>query len=128
MDTKQLISHNSKTLPDPHLTLRTGHIRSKDLLFFGRNRLRRMFFLREVLEVGITVTAESVSKVFGVSLRTAYRDLSEIKAAGIPISRNKTSYTIDPKRSIAWSIAVSEAWTKRMSDQSHDGKANNSTG
>lgn len=79
-----------------------------------------MLILREVLEVGITVTSENISKVFGVSLRTAYRDLSEIKAAGIPISRNESMYTIDPKRSVAWSMAVSKAWTKKMSDQSHD--------
>lgn len=59
------------------------------------NRLDRLFAILVLLQSKKYVTAEAISERFEISLRTVYRDIKALGAAGIPISyENARGYFI----------------------------------
>lgn len=102
-----------KTIQNLQLAEKTDNEMSTEFPVCTKKRVHRMLIIAGTLEMGITLTAKSISKGFGISLRTAYRDIDEVIAVGIPVIRTEGGFTIDPDRRSAWLRTVSEAWVCR---------------
>jgi len=103
-------TQNQAILPDPDSSKRTSTVQSIGLMECRKNRLYRMFIIVELLDAGITLTAKSISTGFGVSLRTAYRDIKELGSVGIPVSRADGDYKLNLDDRVVWSSAILDAW------------------
>lgn len=56
------------------------------------NRFNRIVSIFIHLQSGRIVKAQELAKRFQVSLRTIYRDIKSLEAAGVPISGESLSY------------------------------------
>lgn len=90
---------------------------------FGRNSLKRMIVIISLLQAGLSLTAKDVAKKFGISVRSAYRDLERLKALGIPIKHVEGCYMIDLDQWALWIRSMSDAWITRTNSSIIEGKA-----
>ena len=75
---------------------------SKGELNRVRSRLRRILHLMTILSSESGFTADDLIKMFGVSRRTLFRDLEELKNIGVPYYWDKSDrcYKIPPEFSL----------------------------
>lgn len=80
----------------------------------SKSRVSRVLMVVELLKIGFTLTSDEMVRVFGISRRTAYRDMRELENMGIPVIRNEGNYSIDADKSAARSTSLSQAWIREL--------------
>lgn len=68
-----------------------------------RSRAGRLLALIKLLEQGEKFTAGSIARIFGVTERTLYRDLSCLKQLDVPIYHDGGRYRLDREQWAVWS-------------------------
>lgn len=90
---------------DPMTMTVTRNLRDPEL-----SRPCRLIIIAGLLEAGLTLTAEQLTRVFSISLRTAYRDMKEIRASGFPILCDKSRYSLNFLQWGSWIKSLSHVW------------------
>lgn len=77
-----------------------GKRRNDQLL---RSRAGRLLALIKLLEQGERFTAGSIARIFGVTERTLYRDLSCLRQLDVPVYHDGGRYRLDREQWAVWS-------------------------
>ncbi len=78
--------------------------RAQGLGHIMKSRAGRMLALMKLLEQGERFTAGSIARIFGVTERTLYRDLSCLKQMDVPIYHDGGQYRLDQEQWAVWSL------------------------
>lgn len=74
------------------------------------SRSRRLTIIAGLLEAGLVLTTRQLRHGFAISVRTAYRDIQELKATGLPIQCDKGRYCLNYLKWRSWIQSLSDAW------------------
>ena len=85
-----------------------------------RSRAGRLLALIKLLEQEERFTAGSIARIFGVTERTLYRDLSCLKQLDVPIYHDGGRYRLDREQWAVWSTnELRQAVDQAMAEDAH---------
>lgn len=89
---------------------------------FGKSSLNRIIVIFSLLQAGFALSAKDVAEKFGISIRSAYRDLEKLRALGIPFKHDEGFNMIDLDQWSLWIRPLSHAWIAGTNSSTNNGK------